>query len=409
MKNKIVFIALKLIKFNKFTLLIMILMFSIVKPAWSQVPDVDECDSGYDFTYTRSGCTYHFEADLPGGDPEVLAVTWYLLSGEGDEFSQECQYDEGFDVYMDVCFYGYHTMVMILDFGNDNYCKVTRTFYAICANSIICDPNPNHTTSAYYQTPRIHIAWTTLKCTGCHDGWVFAFRPIGSENCEPYVWNISYKSPTCGMNSGQTYCLTLNQNYTSCYCIKANEVITIRAEANHCCLPENKKWYYIFTPSSSGSPDPELDSPWNSPDCNLWYTECSQSELNNCNDYDDVFILNSTPPSSDPFPCLISGEDKTEKYSRYIKEKIYNSLDNSDIISSFYFNSNLFLKYPGEEAFLNLYTIEGSLLVTDYPIIKYTNSKLISLSGFDKLLSGMYLIEIKTKDQKRYISKFIKL
>ncbi len=69
----------------------------------------------------------------------------------------------------------------------------------------------------------------------------------------------------------------------------------------------------------------------------------------------------------------------------------------------------MFLKYPGEEAFLNLYTIEGSLLVTDYPIIKYTNSELISLSGFDKLLSGMYLIEIKTKDQKRYISKFIKL
>ncbi len=394
MKNIIFFLALELAIINKFTLLIMILMFSIVKPMWSQVPDVDECDSGYDFTYTRSGCTYHFEADLPGGDPEVLAVTWYLLSGLGNGYSQECQYDEGFDVYMDVCFHGYHTMVMILDFGNDVYCKISKTFYALCDNSLLCDPDPTNTTSSYYQTPAVHIAYKFQACPlmGVNRGWIFMFTPEGAFNCEDaFIYNLYYYN--CSNNNA---CQKdqLEEKFTSCKTITKNTTIIVEAIANSCCLPPDRKWYYIFTPTDDMDGNP---SGWTTRDCNYW--QCP-GDLTDCDPGDDIFYLNSSQPTT--LPCLTGGNTENS-----LKNNNDDFLDqHSSECHSLFLNSEI-NSLSCKNGFINIYSINGIKLISNPSLNEYHHN-IYSQNSYLKLGPGIYIIELIQANDRKIVKKVIR-
>lgn len=279
---------------------------------------------------------------------------------------------------------------MVLDLGASGYCKVTKTIYVNCANSYLCDSDPTHSTSASYQMPRVHVAYTDPCLCSSTQGWYFGIKPVSATpNCEPYIFKVHYTDP-CNV----THCDEIDEGAIECICIKNNTQVVIRAQSNHCCLPSSRYWYYAFTPSGTIEPA----EPWNNPDCVYW---CAPSP--SCNSNDDLYNFTlTTPTGGDPISCL-TGDNK-EKNSLRVKNRPPYSNGYSPFEPTINQTGSISLNINTSGGFLSIYSINGIRVIFNQPVSS-NNLDAIEFNSAFKFFPGLYIVEFRDNNNTRLIGK----
>jgi hypothetical protein len=357
------------------------------------IAQLSPCANCYSIDIDYLGpCDYHFTALSNDCEYDIQSVTWEIYSGSiGGSGSTLCDELEGNDVYYTFCFNGNHHVRMILDLGEGGYCYVEENINVLCSNSLPCDPNPSHTLSQHI--PRINIAYTD-GCYPCDAirAWYFAFRPYADFNCDPYIYKVYYRDPCNGWQ-----CVTLTPNVVTCLCITDNNQVTVRAEANNCCLVAGRKWYYIFTPS--GTTNPTCCYP---ADCAYW---CAANP--SCSNSDDLKSMNHSAPSPDPIASCLLGQDHPQNHLEYNNSELKTKDENS-LFKPLFNEGNLMLNAVGNSGVINLYSINGARMLSNYNYINVSQSLYLSIPDLDYLSPGMYIVECIDQSGKRLVSKVFK-